>query len=306
MPGAGGDVARVESRTICTVCNYRVKVCRKLTAADGAISTFGRSLGVPSTPSGYATDKMQFTRRGFLIGAGSGLSVLALTACTDQSPVPTTTPRPTSVTPSTPRAVPQPAGMSRSAWAADPFSRGSLSFMAVGSTPEHRSDLREPLNNRVFFSGEATSSDHAGTIVGARQSGAQAASAVAAAAGSGEKIAIIGAGLAGSEAAKLLVMYGHEITVIEARDRVGGRIHTINSNNWPTPVELGGWQLNSGRDAAVLSDLATRVHNSAPYRPESQFFSRDLYRTADGAQYREAVSAAIADHTWIAEQRRKR
>jgi hypothetical protein len=59
-------------------------------------------------------------------------------------------------------------------------------------------------------------------------------------------------------------------------------------------------------DHDVLSDLARRVHNSAPYRSESPFFSRDLYRSADGAQYREAVSAAIADHTWIAEQRRKR
>jgi hypothetical protein len=59
-------------------------------------------------------------------------------------------------------------------------------------------------------------------------------------------------------------------------------------------------------DHDVLSDLAGRVHNSAPYRSESPFFNRDLYRSADGAQYHEAVSAAIADHTWIAEQRRKR
>lgn len=58
-------------------------------------------------------------------------------------------------------------------------------------------------------------------------------------------------------------------------------------------------------DHDALSDLAGRVHNSAPYRSESPFFSRDLYRSADGAQYREAVSAAIADHTWLAEQRRK-
>jgi hypothetical protein len=59
-------------------------------------------------------------------------------------------------------------------------------------------------------------------------------------------------------------------------------------------------------DHDVLTDLATRIHNSAPYRSSSRFFNRDLYRSADGASYREAVSAAIADHTWIAEQRRKR
>lgn len=59
-----------------------------------------------------------------------------------------------------------------------------------------------------------------------------------------------------------------------------------------------------GHDA--LTDLARGIHNSAPYRESSAFFSRDLYRSADGSAYRAAVSAAIADHTWIAEQRRKR
>jgi hypothetical protein len=59
-----------------------------------------------------------------------------------------------------------------------------------------------------------------------------------------------------------------------------------------------------GHDA--LTDLARRVHNSAPYRPESPFFERNLYRGADGEAYRSAVATAIAEHTWLAEQRRKR
>lgn len=57
-----------------------------------------------------------------------------------------------------------------------------------------------------------------------------------------------------------------------------------------------------GRD--YLSDLAARIHNSAPYAQTSRFFARDLYRGPDGAQYRRAVVDAVADHTWIAERRR--
>lgn len=58
-----------------------------------------------------------------------------------------------------------------------------------------------------------------------------------------------------------------------------------------------------GRD--VLSDLARGIHHSAPYRPESTYFARDLYRGPDGQAYRDAVSAAISEHTWAAEQRRR-
>ena len=59
-----------------------------------------------------------------------------------------------------------------------------------------------------------------------------------------------------------------------------------------------------GRD--VLAELARSIHHSAPYRSESKYFARDLYRGPDGPVFRDAVSAAIADHTWAAEERRRR
>ena len=55
-----------------------------------------------------------------------------------------------------------------------------------------------------------------------------------------------------------------------------------------------------------LSDLARGIHHSAPYREDSAYFARDLYRGTDGAALRAAVGEAIADHTWAAEQRRAR
>ncbi|MCE3269261.1 MAG: amine oxidase [flavin-containing]-like [Burkholderiales bacterium] len=54
-----------------------------------------------------------------------------------------------------------------------------------------------------------------------------------------EKIIIIGAGLAGLYAATLLKDAGYEVTILEARDRAGGRTFTSNE------VDLGGSWISS-------------------------------------------------------------
>ncbi|MBG6108198.1 NAD(P)/FAD-dependent oxidoreductase [Frigoribacterium sp. CG_9.8] len=196
---------------------------------------------------------MSFSRRSFLLGAGSGLSLLVVTACTEKSPVPTTSAIP-SPTPSS--AVPAPSGIERSSWSSDPFARGSQSFLAPGSTPQHRDDLSRPVGGRVFFAGEATSADLAGTVLGAQQSGARVATEVLGVASSGEKIAVVGAGAAGAEAARALVLQGFDVIVLEARDRVGGRIHTRTPQSWPLDVELGAWRLSAVEDQSLLTRLA--------------------------------------------------
>src|SRR6478736_4492194 len=52
-------------------------------------------------------------------------------------------------------------------------------------------------------------------------------------------IIIIGAGAAGLMAARTLSKKGKSVNVIEARDRIGGRIHTINGEGFSQPVETG-------------------------------------------------------------------
>lgn len=52
-------------------------------------------------------------------------------------------------------------------------------------------------------------------------------------------VIIIGAGAAGLMAAYTLTKAGKTVTVLEARNRTGGRIHTINNNHFSNPVELG-------------------------------------------------------------------
>lgn len=72
-------------------------------------------------------------------------------------------------------AIPEPIGYQITRWAADPFSLGSYSFNAVGSTPEMRVVLAASLGNKLFFAGEATERDYFGTAHGAYLSGLRAA-----------------------------------------------------------------------------------------------------------------------------------
>ncbi|HTO97675.1 MAG TPA: FAD-dependent oxidoreductase [Myxococcales bacterium] len=50
---------------------------------------------------------------------------------------------------------------------------------------------------------------------------------------------MIGAGVAGLAAARELGRRGREVVVLEARDRIGGRIHTVRERGWPVPLEAG-------------------------------------------------------------------
>ncbi len=54
-----------------------------------------------------------------------------------------------------------------------------------------------------------------------------------------ETIIIIGGGAAGLIAAKELKKYSKDIIVLEALDRLGGRIHTLNAKNSSLPIEAG-------------------------------------------------------------------
>ena len=231
---------------------------------------------------------MSFTRRTFLIGAGSGLSTLVLTACAvDARPEPTPTPKRTAA-----GIVPAPASFARSAWLKDSFARGSASYMAVGSTLEHRKTLSVPLQSRVFFAGEATSVDHAGTVIGATRSGTTAAVAVAEAGKSSEKVAIIGAGAAGAEAAKVLKQRGFDVVVIEARKRVGGRIDTASGGSWPFPPELGAWRLASVGDAELIAKLDASKIATVQLGAAA---NSSVFRSVTGEGDSDAASGAAVD-----------
>src|ERR1700730_4352757 len=53
------------------------------------------------------------------------------------------------------------------------------------------------------------------------------------------EVAIIGAGVAGLAAARELRRRGRSVVVLEARERIGGRVFTVDDPRLPVPVELG-------------------------------------------------------------------
>ena len=222
------------------------------------------------------------------------MSVLVLTACaTDAEPNPTPTPTRTAD-----GVVPMPTRSRRSSWGNDSFSRGSVSYLAVGSTLEHREALREPLIDRVFFAGEASATETAGTVAGAITSGNRAALDLHDAADSSDRVAVIGAGAAGAEAARILALRGYDVVVIEARDRIGGRIESIATDDWPFPIELGAWRQYAGPDAELLAALADIDVDTVPVGDAS------IYRSTTGeAESDEIGPAAVASALqWAAAQ----
>ena len=59
-------------------------------------------------------------------------------------------------------------------WQADPFARGAYSYTLVGGTEAHDA-LAQPVQDTLFFAGEATHAGQSGTVAGAISSGYRAA-----------------------------------------------------------------------------------------------------------------------------------
>ncbi|AKV86820.1 hypothetical protein AKG07_11515 [Microbacterium sp. CGR1] len=231
---------------------------------------------------------MRMTRRTLLIGAGAGVLGVLLASCTPE-PAPSPTPD-RSPTPKPTAGSITPAAFARSSWTTDPFALGAASFTPVGTQASAREALAEPIDDRLFISGEATDVDAPGTIAAALRSGDRAADQLLRAADSGERVAIVGAGLAGSAAAARLVAEGLQVTVFEARDRVGGRVQSVvDDKAWPFPAQLGGWLLGSSDDV-LLDALNALDIRTVPV-------TGSLWRSTDGDVEPvpiEPVQAAIA------------
>jgi monoamine oxidase len=147
---------------------------------------------------------------------------------------------------------PQPSAWQRTRWGDDPWARGSYSYYAVGSSPDDRAALAAPLGGVLFLAGEHTDTANPSTTHGALASGRRAAADVLAVAPEG-LVVVIGAGFAGLGAARALLDGGRDVLVVEARDRIGGRAHTVDLGG--TPVDLGASWVH-GIDGNPVADIA--------------------------------------------------
>jgi Flavin containing amine oxidoreductase/Cyclic nucleotide-binding domain len=72
----------------------------------------------------------------------------------------------------------RPSGVERTRWGADPFSMGSYAYIAVGATPDDLEVVAEPVDDRLFFAGEATVRQHWATVHSAYVSGMREAARI--------------------------------------------------------------------------------------------------------------------------------
>ncbi len=119
-------------------------------------------------------------------------------------------------------------------------------------------------------------------------------------------VLVVGAGMAGLAAADRLVARGRRVVIVEARDRLGGRIHTTHDPELASPVELGA-EFVHGRPAelvALIEALGLTLvavperHRRGPGRPPLPDLRRSLARLLEaGDASHDRPVAELLDET---------
>lgn len=149
------------------------------------------------------------------------------------------------------RTIPDPLDAVITRWGRDPLARGAYSHLTARASPSDRKILGRPSPPR-FFAGEAIHRGYPATVHGALLSGRKAARKVAKY-GAGSCV-VIGAGAAGLGAAHALAAAGVDVTVLEARTRIGGRVWTADV--WGERLDLGASWIH-GLTRNPLTQLAS-------------------------------------------------
>lgn len=121
------------------------------------------------------------------------------------------------------------------------------------------------------------------------------------------RIVVVGAGMAGLVSARLLHDSGFDVVVLEARDRLGGRLWT--DTRFGVPIDLGASWIH-GADANPLSDWCRAIGVPLAYAPTGRrrFYAggriRRMPEVARGAWRGLAAAAVAAGRAQIPAQRR--
>src|SRR5262245_57481654 len=121
------------------------------------------------------------------------------------------------------------------------------------------------------------------------------------------RVAVIGAGAAGISAGRSLVAAGHDAILYEARDRVGGRVHT-DTGFASHPVELGAEFVHGERVATWgwIRQLGARTTGAAhAYEMWFHLHGRLLDRPAACADFGTDPLTALGElmQRWVEEER---
>jgi monoamine oxidase len=112
----------------------------------------------------------------------------------------------------------------------------------------------------------------------------------AGAAGPVERVVVVGAGIAGLTVANALAHAGVECVVLEARDRIGGRLHTVDLAG--SPVDLGGSWIHTpvGNPMRAFADHVGVPCASANPLPEMAGFDYAEGRRLSAAEVEASLS----------------
>ncbi|MDN5000378.1 flavin monoamine oxidase family protein [Bradyrhizobium sp. GCM10027634] len=112
-----------------------------------------------------------------------------------------------------------------------------------------------------------------------------------------EHIVIVGAGAAGLMAARELARAGKRVTILEARDRCGGRIHPLPASEFGYPAD-GGAEFVHG-EAPITRSLAREAGLSVPAIGGTlwSFDGTEFSRESPRDPYDERLHAALRDLT---------
>jgi monoamine oxidase len=91
-------------------------------------------------------------------------------------------------------------------------------------------------------------------------------------------VIIIGAGAAGLAAGRVLSGAGKNVCILEARDRIGGRVSTIHVPDLPLPIELGAEFIHGESD--VTLPIVDAAALAAMELPDTHWWSRPEEDTA--------------------------
>lgn len=125
-----------------------------------------------------------------------------------------------------------------------------------------------------------------------------------------KQVIVLGAGAAGLAAARDLVCSGFEPLILEARERIGGRILTVHDPQFPSPVELGAefvhgrhpalWEVLRDSEVPVAElpgggdwDEMGRIFDRMKEAPEQSF--AEFIATVDAPEYLKRAATGFVE-----------
>jgi monoamine oxidase len=105
------------------------------------------------------------------------------------------------------------------------------------------------------------------------------------------QVIVVGAGMTGLTAARALHLSGVEVVVLEGRDRLGGRTHTVDVGG--AAVDLGGSWIHDGAASPMLPYVDALSIDRLPAAPSSIVIGAAVLDRASGGGPDDAARAAL-------------